>query len=185
MTIEGINIEVQYKPIRTIRMVVRPDTSVHISAPVYASEEEVRAFVLKRTDWLHKAIGKMEARRALQANKPTLSPLQQLIEEQKQYRRLMAYLKPQFEYWRTKMELPPTQFTIRKMRSRWGSCTPVRRSIRFNLALANQSERAIDYIIVHELAHLRYANHGPQFKALVSRYMPDWKEREKELNANL
>ena len=186
MTVEGIEIEVQYKNVRGIRLVVYPDMRVRVSAPYLSDEDEVRQFVESRMPWLRRTLAKMEERKRRQKDheSPTLTPLQQLVEHQKRYQRLMAYLKPRFEYWRERMELPPARFSIRSMQTRWGSCTPARRTIRFNLALADQPERNIDYIIVHELAHLRHANHGPQFKALLTRYIPDWQARRKELKDN-
>lgn len=54
--------------------------------------------------------------------------------------------------------------------SRWGSCTPVERSIRISSRLAREPTWVVDYVIVHELAHLSVAGHGPRFWALVSRY---------------
>ena len=183
MTIDGIDIEVQYKNVRSIRLTVYPDMRVRVSAPYSSDEDEVRGFVESRMPWLRKTLAKMEERkRDNETDTPTLTPLEQLIEDQKRYQRLMAYLKPRFEYWRERMELPPARFSIRKMQTRWGSCTPKMRTIRFNLMLADRPERLIDYIIVHELAHLRHANHGPQFKALLAQYMPDWQERRKELH---
>lgn len=185
MTVEGIDIAILFKSVRSIRMVVYPDLRVRVSAPYYASEDDVRAFVEKRIGWLRKTLQKMEEHKQHREEVPTLSPLEQLIEDQKRYQRLMTYLKPRFEYWRNKMGLPPARFAIRKMRTRWGSCTPKTKTIRFNLALADQSEQCIDYIIVHELSHLIHANHGPAFKGMLSFYMPDWREREKELKTNI
>ncbi len=182
MIIDSIDIEVQYKDVRGIRLTVYPDMRVRVSAPYHWREDEVRGFVESRLPWLHQTLAKMEERKRNEADTPTLSPLEQLIEDQKRYQRLMAYLKPNFEFWREQMGMPPARFSIRKMQTRWGSCTPNTRTIRFNLALADRPERLIDYIIVHELAHLRHANHGPQFKALLTRYMPDWQERRRELH---
>jgi predicted metal-dependent hydrolase len=54
--------------------------------------------------------------------------------------------------------------------SRWGSCTPVDRTIRLSSRLAEFPSWVVDYVIVHELAHLVEAGHGPAFKALVARY---------------
>jgi len=181
MTFEGIDIDVQYKNVKYIRMVVYPDMRVRVSAPLAASGDDVRRFIEKHQSWLHNALKRKKDCQKEEADKPTLSPLQQLIEDQKRYERLMAYIKPRFEYWRERMSLPSVRFSIRKMTTRWGSCTPKKRTIRFNLALADMSERAIDYIVVHELAHINHHNHGPKFKAALDFYMPDWREREKEL----
>jgi predicted metal-dependent hydrolase len=59
---------------------------------------------------------------------------------------------------------------VESMRTRWGSCTPSTRSIRISNRLAGYPEWVRDYVIVHELAHLRHPGHGPAFWRLVARY---------------
>ena len=54
--------------------------------------------------------------------------------------------------------------------SLWGSCTPADGTIRISLRLAEYPRWVLDYVIIHELAHLRYHGHGPRFRALVDRY---------------
>ena len=70
---------------------------------------------------------------------------------------------------------------VRKMKTLWGSCTSSQRTIRFNYYLMCASEEAIEYVVLHELAHLIYPNHGAEFKAFLTKYMQDWKERKKRL----
>ena len=59
---------------------------------------------------------------------------------------------------------------VDNQRTRWGSCTPATRTIRINSALRHVPDWVLDSVIVHELAHLLAADHGPRFKALVARY---------------
>ena len=181
MIFEDVNIEVVYRPVKSLRMAVYPDMRVRLTAPPDTTGEEIDSFVKSHRRWLHNALKRKEERLKEKAEQPVLTPLEQLIEDQKKYQSLMSYLKPRFEYWRVKMSLPPVSFSIRRMTTRWGSCTSKRRTIRFNLDLAGKPERLIDYIIVHELAHINHPNHGPSFKATLDFYMPDWRERQKEL----
>lgn len=74
-------------------------------------------------------------------------------------------------------------FGIRNMRTRWGSCNVKTHMITFNLQLAKVPPRLIEYVVLHEVLHIKIPNHGKGFKALLSLYMPDWKERRKELSA--
>jgi len=67
------------------------------------------------------------------------------------------------------------------MKSRWGSCS-THGAITLNLNLVQASAPLIDYVIVHELCHLREFNHSPRFWALVASVIPDWKTRRKALN---
>ncbi|MGB0213196.1 M48 family metallopeptidase [Algiphilus sp.] len=65
---------------------------------------------------------------------------------------------------------------VRRMRSRWGSCTVQTRRIRIGLALVAQPRICLDYVLIHELAHLRESGHTPRFWAIVERAMPGWRD---------
>lgn len=71
---------------------------------------------------------------------------------------------------------------IRNMKTRWGSCTPGSKKLRFSLLLACRPIECLDYVILHELAHLQVPNHGQDFYSLLDRYMPDWRARRALLN---
>lgn len=82
------------------------------------------------------------------------------------------------------LRLEPPRLRIRRMRRRWGSCTPSG-TITLNVDLVKASTACIDYVIVHELCHLREPSHGPEFYSLLSRYLPDWRKRREQLNRGL
>lgn len=69
-------------------------------------------------------------------------------------------------------QTPPV--TLRVMQSRWGSCSPNGR-LTLNPVLAHAPREAIDYVVVHELCHLRHHDHSPAFYRLLSTYVPNWK----------
>jgi len=73
---------------------------------------------------------------------------------------------------------------VRKMKSRWGSCNPGSGRICLNLELVKKPVQCLEYIIIHELAHLLERGHGPRFAGLLDKYCPDWKQRRKELGAH-
>lgn len=79
------------------------------------------------------------------------------------------------------LRLPFPELKIRKMRSRWGSCTRSAQ-ITLNLELIRMPPESLDYVIVHELCHLVEFNHSPRFYELQARFMPDWKARRQHLD---
>ena len=85
--------------------------------------------------------------------------------------------------WEALTELYSTSWQIKNMKTRWGTCNIKTGKIWFNLHLAEKPEICLEYVILHELAHLKVPNHGSEFKAFVSKYMPDWREIKKLLNA--
>ena len=73
--------------------------------------------------------------------------------------------------------LVPSGYSIRSMTSRWGSCNTATGRITFNLQLVKYPLPCLEYVILHELAHLRVHGHGADFKAILDRYMPNWRDR--------
>ena len=91
------------------------------------------------------------------------------------YKRLTeSLILERLPYWAEQMQLFPSEVTFHKFRRRWGSCDHKNR-LRFNTLLSQFEEEVIDYIIVHELAHIQVKNHSKTFWDLVSRYQPDYK----------
>lgn len=74
------------------------------------------------------------------------------------------------------------EITVRRMKSRWGSCTPAGK-ITLNLKLIQLPKTCIDYVIVHELCHRKHPDHSPSFYTLLTRIMPDWRERRQRLGS--
>lgn len=80
------------------------------------------------------------------------------------------------------LHLPFPELRIRKMRSRWGSCTS-KGMITLNLELVRMPTTCIDYVVMHELCHLVEFNHSSRFYALQEQFLPDWRERKQQLEA--
>lgn len=68
---------------------------------------------------------------------------------------------------------------VRKMQTRWGSCNHAKGYLNFSLGLIERDWRFVEYVVLHELAHLIHANHGADFYALIAQIMPDFRERIK------
>ena len=91
-------------------------------------------------------------------------------------RRAKIELPPKVQHYAKLMNLYPTGLKITSARTRFGSCSG-KNSICFSWRLMDYPKPAIDYVVVHELAHIAHKNHGPQFWALVERYLPDYRAR--------
>ena len=74
------------------------------------------------------------------------------------------------------------ELALRVMKSRWGSCTQAGR-ITLNVKLIQVPKDFIDYVVVHELCHLKEHNHSRKYYDLLDRVMPDWKQRRDQLNS--
>jgi predicted metal-dependent hydrolase len=73
------------------------------------------------------------------------------------------------------------KIAVRTMSKRWGSCTPMGK-IFLNPLLISASKDCIDYVIIHELCHLRFPNHSSSFYRLLTSILPDWIDRQQKLN---
>lgn len=84
--------------------------------------------------------------------------------------------------WEPLMGVKAERFFIQRMRTQWGSCNPASRSIRLNTDLAKKPPECLEYIVVHELAHLLEPTHNARFVALMELFMPKWRHLKEELN---
>ena len=104
--------------------------------------------------------------------------VQELVE--KMYRKLsheeISLLLPK---WEKRMDLYPEEWKICKMKTMWGNCRPKTKTIHFSLNLAGKPREFIEYVIVHELAHLKENNHSKRFWNIVEKYIPDYKRIRK------
>ena len=87
------------------------------------------------------------------------------------------------EKWLEILDENVEKVSIKPMKTRWGSCNYVKRYINLNTELIKRTPFEIEYVILHELTHLKYPNHGRGFYNYIERYMPNYKVAEKMLNA--
>lgn len=85
--------------------------------------------------------------------------------------------------WQQKMGVEVKYWSIKRMKTRWGTCNHKSARIWLNLELAKKPIACIEYIIVHELLHLIEKNHNDKFKALMTQYIPKWRSIKEELNS--
>ncbi len=91
-------------------------------------------------------------------------------------------IPPLIAKWEPLMGVDVASFTVRKMKTKWGSCTPTLKTIRFNLELAKKPVECLEYVVVHELVHLLEPSHNHRFTSLMDRFMPKWRFYQSEIN---
>lgn len=84
--------------------------------------------------------------------------------------------------WAPAMGVEVAKLSARRMRTRWGSCSTRSAHVRLSTELARRRPELLEYVVVHELAHLIEASHGPRFYRVMDRFLPDWQARRAELN---
>ena len=96
--------------------------------------------------------------------------------------RLKELVPPLLEKWQPALGVEPAGWSVRKMKTKWGSCNTDSRRIWLNLELAKKPVQCLEYILVHELSHLLERRHNDRFRALMDQAMPLWRLRRDELN---
>lgn len=153
---------------RTLGLEIR-EGRVIVRAPLAASADAIRAFVAAHEDWISLHLARDEARRAAHPE-PDEARRAELI------RRAQEELPPLVSRYGRIMGLAPARVTITGARTRLGSCSS-RGSICFSWRLMDYPADAIEYVVVHELAHMRHMDHGRDFYREIERVLPDYRRR--------
>jgi len=104
---------------------------------------------------------------------------------QRWYRgQMLPLIPPLVEKWEEKLGVRVAEWRIKRMKTKWGSCTIQARRIWLNLELAKKPLRCLEYIVVHEMVHLLERRHGERFVGLMDKHLPHWRQYRDELNAS-
>ena len=186
--IQELEIEVIRKNVKNINLtVLPPDGRVRVSVPFTLSEERLAEFLCSKTDWIRVHRQKVIERAAKKEAGSALRNPEMSEEERKELlERYREILRPKLEeylaFWGRQTGLHPEKWQMRDMKTRWGSCNPRTKKLWFSVGLVEKPDECIEYVVLHELAHLKIANHGADFKAFLTHFMPDWRVRQKQLN---
>lgn len=151
---------------------------VEVSAPLSVTDREIEQFVLGRMDWIAGAKRRLEERLREEAEKPVLVPFQ----EREMRRALKKEIEELLAYWEPRMGVRSEGFTVKKMKTRWGSCNVKTHHLNFNFSLAQVPRPYVEYVVVHELTHLLEPSHNRRFWDLMEHYLPGSKQLRRELN---
>lgn len=172
---------IDYRLVRSNRMSlaieVTRELEVVVRAPFFVSQRQINAFLDSHQVWIEKAKGRVKER---MENKVELSNGQ--IKELKNAAK--EYIPKKVLEFSEIMDLKPSAVKITSARTRFGSCSS-KNSLCFSYRLMLYPKEAVDYVIVHELAHIKHKNHGKRFYALIEKYLPDYRERNKLLKSDI
>ena len=163
-------LEIQKSRRRSISLAVLEDLTVQVKAPLSMSDEDIRQFLQKHSRWIEKHL-RLRAER-LEKPAPEFS-IEQVAQMKRQVRETV---ESRVAHFSALMGVRPTGIGITSARTRWGSCSAQNR-LNFTYRLALLPPEAVDYIVVHELAHIRVKNHSAKFYHEVEKYLPDYRER--------
>jgi len=96
--------------------------------------------------------------------------------------RAISKITPLVKKWSKIISVTPEHISFRKANKRWGSCSPTNR-ISFNCHLMKLPTSLIEYVVVHELSHIKYKNHSKVFWGVVAEYMSDYREKEAKIKS--
>jgi predicted metal-dependent hydrolase len=162
-----------YSKRRTLALEITKDAQVLVRAPLRTPKRTVEEMVSRHAAWIDKHL---EQQRQRASAMPEIS-----AEEAGRLRaRAVDELPPRVQNYARLMGLDPAGITITSAAKRFGSCSPKNR-LSFSWRLMRYPEAAVEYVVVHELAHIRHKNHGKAFYALIESVLPDYKARRKLL----
>ena len=93
-----------------------------------------------------------------------------------------AAVAPLLAKWQRILKVEAEAIFVRQMKTKWGSCNPKKATIRFNTDLAKKPLACLEYVLVHELAHMIEPTHSDRFRAILSRHLPNWPHLRSQLN---
>jgi hypothetical protein len=159
---------------KRLRLSVEHTGKIVVTAPSYISESVISQFVAKHSDWIKKRIVYLEKHPA-----PLLvrySTRDYALHKEK----ARVLVQERVHFFAEKFGYAFGSIRIGNQKSRWGSCSR-RGNLNFNYKIVFLPKELQDYIVVHELCHLKEMNHSPRFWALVEQEIPNWKQLKKEL----
>ncbi|WP_297092602.1 SprT family zinc-dependent metalloprotease [Thermococcus sp.] len=195
-----MRLRVRRRPVKYARLEVRPDGTVLVTAP---DGFDVDSLIERHRGWLEGKLAEIDGLREIaESGFPINGEFYQVIQGRKAKvhtkfktvflspsreevlsclkKLLRKELLPIVDEYSEKMGIQPGKVYIRHQKSRWGSCSP-RGNLNFNIRLIAIPPELREYVVIHELAHLKYMNHSRAFWELVGRFYPDYKTARKEL----
>lgn len=158
------------KRIKNINLRVRPpEGRIEVSAPWGTDLAFIQGLVREKRDWIRRQQERVAATpmgRAAGASAEDVAQWKNVVR---------SFVPALIEKWEPIMGVKAGKLAYRNMSSRWGSCQPSTGRICINVRLALYPPECLEYVVVHELCHLKVPGHGADFKALMDAYLPNWR----------
>lgn len=176
------HIEVIRSKRKTLAIEIRADMRVVVRAPEKIPQNEIIKFVEEKQNWIKKHLVQMYFK-AEEIKKQKKEPALTNADIEKLCQKALSVIPDKVKYYAEIMGVTYGRITIRNQKTRWGSCSS-KGNLNFNCLLMLMPDKVLDYVVVHELCHLKQMNHSKKFWKEVERYMPDYKNYKKWLNEN-
>lgn len=160
---------------KTLSMEITKESKIIIRTPKRCTQKTIDEFIRKNADWIERTLRKTEERRK-NAEKYAIAD----ADKAEYIKKAKSYLPERVKYWSSLTGLVPSYVHITSAEKRYGSCNS-KNGICFSFRIMAYPKTAIDYVILHELAHIKHKNHSKDFYKLIEKYMPDYKQQEKIL----
>ena len=169
LSIGGIDVRVIRSARRTLTLEVRPDGEAVVRAPATLGTARIRAFLMEKQRWLTAHVSAARERSARAGDQPPMSvpEIRALVK-----RGMPAFLE-RLEHYAKALGVTYGRVTLRRMKSRWGSCS-AQGGLSFNVALLLAPPEVRDSVAVHELCHRLVMNHSDRFYRYVYSVCPDY-----------
>ena len=156
---------------KTVSLKITDAHTLEVRAPLLMSDQEISDVIQRHRKWIEKHLAQQSN---FTASSPRFSEadISTLIAETKQF------LPGILQAYESRLGVRPARITIRCQTSKWGSCSG-KGTLSFNCLLALAPDHVRQYVVLHELCHLKFMNHSADFWNLVAKEMPDYK-RAKE-----
>ena len=159
---------------KTIAIQIHPDGKILVRAPKRMRIEEIKRFVESKAGWIEKHLSNCSVQEQQKLSDQELRALRE---------KARTLVTERVQYYTPLIGVTYNQIAIRAQHTRWGSCSS-KGNLNFNCLLALVPTEVLDYIVVHELCHLKELNHSDRFWDEVGKILPDYKTRKKWLKDN-
>lgn len=179
MKIGEYNVEVRRTKRKSTAIKITADMQIVVFVPLYVSDNEIERMVISKSKWIDEHMLKVQSTidERSKLEKITFEQIKELADQ------AVEYIPKRVKYYAEKENFVYNKITIKNLVSRWGSCS-TKGNLNFNCLLMLTPDYVIDYIVVHELCHLREMNHSEKFWAEVEKIMPDYQRAELWLKQN-